>query len=357
MRRRLTLLGALGLIAACRHGPPNVPPSIGLLKVATLGSNGGAGALPVSPASIARDAKGRYVVALGSGRSAPLLIYDSTGTFLDTLGALGDGPGEFRTPGQIIIGPNDTMYVFDRARLEVFDPNRTPVRTINGTPPSLNGDAIRLDDGRFVLNAGDIHPPNMLALYDAAGRLIRTFAPAHGYECKGCIPLGYALSQTDQGTFWAASMNYDPALEHWDTAGRLLDSVVPALSWFHPYTHRPNVAPDSAPSPITTGLWHDRKGNLWILGAAANPHWARGLGPMKESDGIHYYPIDDLTTVYDLMIDEIDPDSGAVMAERRFPALGYALVIEPGLIGALRQDPDGWWYVDVYYVMSNEGHD
>ncbi len=344
------------MITACRHGPPNVPPSIGILKLATLGSNGGAGALPVSPTSIARDVQGRYVVALGSGRSAPLLVFDSTGTFLDTLGALGDGPGEFRTPGQVIIGPDDTMYVFDRARLEVLDANRAPVRRVNGTPPSLNGDAIRLDDGGFVLNAGYIHPPNMLAMYDAAGHLVRTFAPAHGHECSGCIPLGYALSQVDRGTFWAASMSYDPALEHWDTAGRLLDSIAPKLSWFRPYTHRPNVAPDSAPSPIISGLWRDQAGNLWILGAAANPHWERGLGPMKESDGIHYYPIDDVSNVYDLMIDEIDPHSAAVLAERRFPELGFALVIRPGLIGALREDGDGWWYVDVYYVMSNDGH-
>jgi hypothetical protein len=249
------------------------------------------------------------------------------------------------------------MYVFDRARLEVFAPSGTLVRTINGTPPSLNGEAIRLGDGRFVVNAGYIRPPNMLALYDTGGHLVRTFAPAHGHECRGCIPLGYALARSDHGAFWTASMSYDPALEHWDTAGRLLDSIAPQLTWFRPYTHRPNVSPDTAPAPITSGIWRDQAGRLWILGAAANPHWARGLGPMKESDGIHYYPIDDLTTVYDLMIDEIDPDSGAVMAERRFPALGYALVIEPGLIGALRQDPDGWWYVDVYYVMSNEGHD
>ena len=60
----------------------------------------------------------------GGWRESPIMSFSDRGDFAGYLGAVGAGPGEFRNSTSVIIGLEDSIYVFDRElnRLVVFDP-------------------------------------------------------------------------------------------------------------------------------------------------------------------------------------------------------------------------------------------
>ncbi len=71
----------------------------------------------VDVAAAARRSDGTYVVA--DRGSKTVRLYDSDGTFLQTLGGAGSGPGEFTDPGPILLTGGDTLVVWDQALLRV----------------------------------------------------------------------------------------------------------------------------------------------------------------------------------------------------------------------------------------------
>lgn len=76
---------------------------------------------------------GRLVVADAGARR--LLVYDSTGAFVRSLGRAGDGPGEFRRIATVTAMPGDSIAVFDAThrRVSVWHPEVGPVRSVTLT--------------------------------------------------------------------------------------------------------------------------------------------------------------------------------------------------------------------------------
>ena len=79
----------------------------------------------------------------------PVMSFSNKGHLIGLLGAEGEGPGEFRMSGSIVIGPEDSIYVHDPSLelLLVFEPNTlqyvSSIRLLNdqiyGGPSSLIG--------------------------------------------------------------------------------------------------------------------------------------------------------------------------------------------------------------------------
>jgi hypothetical protein len=91
-----------------------------------------------------RLADGR--IAISNARTSQLRFYRPDGTFIESLGGSGGGPGEYETIGAIHLGVNDSIIVSDtwQTRLNVYDPRgvftRTvPVEPLEGRPPRLRG--------------------------------------------------------------------------------------------------------------------------------------------------------------------------------------------------------------------------
>lgn len=95
-------------------------------------------------------------VAIVNSGTRQIRVYGPDGEHVADLGREGEGPGEFRRPRRLWLGPRDSLVVFDgRAqRLTVFSPELTFARTMSVTNRgSANQSFVawRFDDGRFLV--------------------------------------------------------------------------------------------------------------------------------------------------------------------------------------------------------------
>ena len=133
--------------------------------------------LPVGPPLATFASDSRAGVQLSSVRAAALLStggavlvdskssevveYAPDGSVRRVLGRRGDGPGEFRTPRDVVVLPGDTVVVYDarNGRLTTFPPGQ-PEPRVSTLPPTLFSrpprDVWRLPGGALVTYEGDI---------------------------------------------------------------------------------------------------------------------------------------------------------------------------------------------------------
>ena len=87
---------------------------------------------------ISADSKGFvYVADTGNNR---IQKFDSQGKFVSRIGALGDDPGEFKSPSSIAVDSKDFVYVADtdNNRIQKFDSNERYVSSWSSTGGHLS---------------------------------------------------------------------------------------------------------------------------------------------------------------------------------------------------------------------------
>lgn len=163
-----------------------------------------------------------------------VLLFDSTGRFLKTIGRSGAGPGEFRRAFPIRFGPGDTLSVFDlkNARKTVIGPHLNivrmssfPYRVIASVPVS-NGD---------VVMYSPIEAPEAvglpLHLVDETGKLLRSFgANPRLRRADDEVGERRRLAPNKLGV-WSSFWN-DYRLEEWSTSGKLVRALAVPTPWF-----------------------------------------------------------------------------------------------------------------------------
>ena len=106
-----------------------------------------------------RLSDGRIVIADGAPR---LLVLDSMGTYLETWGGEGDGPGEFRRIGWMQLVPGDSIVVYDPvlARVQFFTGGGEYAGSVRPDVPrwALVG---RSRDGGWVSRRVQPQPPSV----------------------------------------------------------------------------------------------------------------------------------------------------------------------------------------------------
>lgn len=80
--------------------------------------------------------------------------YDSSGTYVRTIGQKGEGPGDFRFPTVLTIDRLDSLYVADRGKIIVFSPNGEYVREISIPHPDAGIQSLVLDQEHNIYFAG-----------------------------------------------------------------------------------------------------------------------------------------------------------------------------------------------------------
>ncbi len=141
----------------------------------------------------ARMSDGGIVVA--DQGAAELRRYDAEGTFLWGAGREGEGPGEFESLDFVAAMPGDSLMTYDWVlmRIQVFDPDGRPARTLRAELPS------------DVAAPGGSAPDRAVGVVD--GRLIVRFAELPGRATTGMVRwVDYRLVALDLRDGSAASL-------------------------------------------------------------------------------------------------------------------------------------------------------
>lgn len=204
----------LGSIAAVAHGQEireinvkRTPTNTRLVEVLSVGSLDGPNDSFDRIMDGALDSRGRLFVADDLSRSVK--VFDSDGRFVQAVGRLGDGPGEFRSPWGVAVDQHDSLYVWDSVlgRISVFSPSLAFARSIRVSPAWIVTSLLVPLSGRLILAAFAVGDHFPIKILDGTGRLLREAGPRidaphlsgfegsllGGYLTR--VPEGYAYTQ------------------------------------------------------------------------------------------------------------------------------------------------------------------
>src|SRR5687768_7411614 len=128
-----------------------------MTPVLTLGDSTGGGMVSGATMSLAQDRLGRLFITHYRSGWMPQ-VFARNGAFSHVLGRPGDGPGEYRRPALVRVGPDGRVYVFDsmRWRITVLSPTLQYQRSYPVKMRSvLWGDALVLPGGRTIIAAAE----------------------------------------------------------------------------------------------------------------------------------------------------------------------------------------------------------
>ncbi|MGQ0764374.1 MAG: 6-bladed beta-propeller [Gemmatimonadota bacterium] len=298
-----------------------------------------------------RAGRGFYVAPVG-----PLVYeYDSSGKFLRSIGRRGSGPGEFGFIRRLFQDASDSLYVIDLARrMSLFDPDGKHVRSMR--MPYVPLSLTKLADGSMVVAApglgrGDAGYP--LHLIGTRGDVVRSFGSSNPVVDPAQPLLGNRfVAAGNNGSVWAARVDRY-LVENWDPSGRQLASVERQVAWFSEQSAdlRSSRVPVTSPERLTKpppsairGLQYDSTGHLYVLLAVAGSDWRSH--DIRVGEGIRL-GADVLDKMFDSVLEEIDPGTGAVLGSLRVPQ-HFDRIIGRNTLASMRELPDGDRVVDVW---------
>ena len=213
---------------------------------------------------------GGFLVAPVGKSMAGIAEFGPSGSFIKVVGRRGEGPAEFPPILDLAIDPGDSVVVLAQNRLGKLGPSLEQVRVQH--LPSRAGRILVLGGGRFLLNTFS-GSPNVFTTFNDLLLPTGTEGPPHTKDIES---LQYVLAADREGGFWAASVNYNHEIMHFDSTGREIANFALHTPWFSPWTEADQVSADvriAPPRPRVTGLSLDSAGHLWVTGLTASPSW------------------------------------------------------------------------------------
>ncbi|HLA88819.1 MAG TPA: hypothetical protein VJL28_00125 [Gemmatimonadaceae bacterium] len=286
--------------------------------IAELGDRDGPGSIDYLPFALRVDSRGRFWVM---NHDELPKVFDSTGRFVQTIGSVGSGPGEFRMPSDAVaIG--DSMLVVDGslARVTVVGPALKPIRSI-GVRWGF-GSPLVLAWPREVVVTASVPIPERAGLRlhrvsfgaDPA-TIVSSFGPDDG-EMRPGRDLSQRVSVSTTGrTFWTADITRY-RLHEWSYDGRQLRSLLRTQNWFPPDVRSSMGNRTTSPSPSVAALVQDSTGLIWVFVRVAKATWREAWPPAvpgKREYRIREIAWEKLTTT---LVEVIDPHAGRVLARQ-----------------------------------------
>ena len=284
--------------------------TVQLREVLRLGDPGEPGTIGSRP-EITRTAASEYIVASVENRGQ-LLVFDSTGAFLKSLGGNGEGPGEYRVPGRMRPGTDGGVRILDLVNRRITHLSAdggwietTDIRSLHGL------DFADIDRGERYAVSGFGQVDDVLsATTEVVGRAGERFASLGATAVESWVVNFFRapVAVDGQGRVWTTRAG-GYGFEAWDPEGgsEPLVRLVGDPEWFDPGPPQPG-APVSSPTPsIIISLRVDRS-LLWAGTWVADED--------REVDAGVPSPLD-LDRLLDTVLDVIDPASGALIARTR----------------------------------------
>ena len=326
--------------------------AIGLDSVLTLQTASGRGALVSSPKSVAMDRRGRFYVA-DWGDASLVHVYDPKGNFVTRLGREGQGPGEFSRIDFLRVGPMDSLYVFERYRVQVFDSTGSFSRSFN-----LSGrkyDARIGTDG--VVMAASIPTRQRVGfpLHDiVGGEVVRSYGVSEEFR-PDRMDWGAVVLDGGVGENVYSVMRNQYVVDWWSSDREHRSRLVRETSWF-PATVLPDVAPTRKKPrpPLVMGV-EVNDGVAVVLISVPHPKWESVVPDPIQVEGEWVLPIGDGEGYFQTRVEAIDVSSGRLLQWRQVPIEIYGFVAR-GLTYAARRRDDGTYDTVVERVRLEEPH-
>ena len=304
-------------------------------RVAVLGTSSGDGEILGGIQAISVDNAGRYWIL---SRNPLPMLYDSTGRFLRSVGRVGDGPGEFRSPVEVIPISGDSVMIaqpgkaiimtgdLEAKRQIILNAGFFPIRAMSWP------DAV-VANGFLGTRAAAGRPLHLLSLSREVVDVTKSFGPdADEMRPKDFPLLMQRIAVADQQTFWSADWSRY-RLVKWSRSGNKELVLERRPAWF-PDTKRASGfgAPDRPPDPGISAIHVDSAGLVWVFAKVPAPTWRRAWpqGATQQSEfQISRIAVEEL---YRTTIEVIDPAIGRVIA--RTTVDGWVMEALPGRRGA-----------------------
>lgn len=324
--------------------------------VTSIGDADGPGFLAGFPWSVVRDSRGRYIVATES--KVPPQVFDSTGRFLRTIGRFGPGPNEYNEVVAIVVGPGDTLFLFDRinARMTVIGPDYMLVRT--APIPSSVASAAITAQGLIVISASindrdrvgfPLHVFDKLGEYKApSGAVVPSLRPRDMYY------LARRVAASHDGGVWAAPFTYSYEISKWTVDGKLARTLVREVAWFRPVDSAWAATPTVPPMSFTRAVIEDSLGLLWTAIEVPDRSWKDGLVEDRMRNGKMAYKPGIVSKLLDGVVEVIDPRAGRLLGSVRFDDPVWH-IMQGGMVVSAREDDDGILRLQVWRVDRPSG--
>ena len=298
---------------------------------------------------------GNFVV----GGTSSFGVFDQKGRLLRTTSRRGGGPGEFRQPIKIIIGPSDSVYVYDvaLARITVFDPTFTKsVRTIS--VPSRLIDAIILPSGN-ILGSGYVASTGIAAgqpfhLIASGGGILRSFGATRSVATANQerVSRRYFARNPGGGILIAPTSSY--TISVWSDGLQPIRKFSRRVKWFPSTDDNTSIDDNFARTPMSAELLAlvSEPGSREVLvnSILARLDWKQDPR-LKGTSGEYSVPPNKQIGLYindylDTMIEYIDLGESSVLASLRLRGI-YGTISNSVYHWTMRETADGNLVFDI----------
>lgn len=306
------------------------------------------------PATVTDNRGNHWLIIQPEGR---MVVFDSTGAFLRSVGGLGEGQGQFRWPSAgVAVG--DSVVIFDdrNRRAVVFGPDFQPRRSIS------------LSEVRSVLDVSVLHWPDRVLLNAEINTPDRVGLPLHLVGLGGhAVEIALSSSLDDgrynyleqhlqrmvlansrQGQAWVAG-RYRYRISRWDTAGRWIERFERHPVWFEGISDGLPGGPDKPPSPEMAAVREDSSGHVWVFVHVPDLSWPEAWADWEATR------IWDPGELYRTLLEVVDPQSGRVQVRHEYLDGALLEVIDEAHVMSYKLTPDGERIIQILRITIDGG--
>jgi hypothetical protein len=250
-------------------------------------------------------------------------LFDSTGTFVRTVGRPGQGPGEFRSIRAMLPTAEGGLLVVDRgnARVSLISPDFAveDVSRIDWSGRPYIG-------GYALLEGKDLLVNGFRRGSDVTSYVLRWSGDDIAWsleEKEELLEDGIREFAVDEdGTIFVVRARHQFRIERVSPEGEVLEAIYPQRPWFDDWREQTN---EGGTGDGHSGIWgpmawiHDvaiRGDELWILGQTGDSRWREA-----RTDGVF-----DFGLFTDGIVDVFDKRSGELLRSARFDVPGQLLL-------------------------------
>lgn len=293
--------------------------------------------VPGSHPHVATNRQSERFVYAPSNMPEALHLFDGAGSYLESFGERGEGPGELTDVRALAFDAGDSLWVFSSDRVDIWSPELAIVRS-HQMPFRVREVKAAPAGGMFIVGSdvGLDTAPYLVHSMDPDGQVTPVAREEASLVQSDVASMQRSLGPAGDGSLWVAGLE-DYGIRRVDSDGEVVSRVDSPPEWWGPAT---DAEPDAETMMFThttiLDLDVDCQSNLWVVAGIPRPE---NVGPLLEAgtdpDDVARARREQATAMADHVV-RVYGDDGEPLAEERFDYLplqflgdGLAFTVEP----------------------------